>query len=438
MKKINFDITQFILPNYFSIPTGIGRVELAYAQYLLKRHRDDTNFIITHPFSAHVVPHELVEEYVDATVDGWRSVSFHSDSGSIQEISKFLRWTGANWKEVPRHIPTSTTARQLCAVRAVGKSVLSSLNPIKTLSRPMAQSKPNIYLTVSGWRLPMPWVARRLGKSVLTKGIFLLHDIIPITHPGFVRRQSVTKHRQYLERLSACASVVVANSQMTADCFTRYLNSRGLRLPEVVCGPLGVDTFFIAKRERLNCGDKKPPPYFLCLGTIDPRKNQAFLLHIWRRLIETHGAETPKLIFVGKRGWAGKEILHELDHDPIFKDHVIQCGQVGDEVLKDLMAGCQALLFPSHVEGFGLPLAEALASGVPVICSDIDCFREVGGNIPEFVSPLDSTRWLNAIVSYSKENSEERTAQLHRLTRHTVRSWDDHFRVFEQEMSRLL
>ena len=63
--------------------------------------------------------------------------------------------------------------------------------------------------------------------------------------------------------------------------------------------------------------------------------------------------------------------------------------ELSDSALPTLLAGARALLCPAFVEGYGLPIAEALALGVPVICSDIPVFREVGRNVPEFLDPLD-------------------------------------------------
>ena len=92
----------------------------------------------------------------------------------------------------------------------------------------------------------------------------------------------------------------------------------------------------------------------------------------------------------------------------------------------------KALLFPSHVEGFGLPLAEALARGVPAIVSDIPVFREVGGNVPEFVDPLDTLSWAKIILDYAQLASLKRDAQIDRIANHLVFDWDMHFRILFQ------
>jgi glycosyltransferase involved in cell wall biosynthesis len=81
-----------------------------------------------------------------------------------------------------------------------------------------------------------------------------------------------------------------------------------------------------------------------------------------------------------------------------------------------------------------LPLAEALASGVPVICSDIPVFREVGRDVPDYVDPLDLFAWRDAIVDYSEPRSARRAAQMQRLTHWQPPLWPDHFEIVERAL----
>jgi glycosyltransferase involved in cell wall biosynthesis len=81
-----------------------------------------------------------------------------------------------------------------------------------------------------------------------------------------------------------------------------------------------------------------------------------------------------------------------------------------------------------------LPLAEALASGVPVICSDIPVFREVGHDVPDYVDPLDLFSWRDAIVDYSKPHSPRRAAQMQRLAHWQPPLWAAHFEIVERAL----
>jgi glycosyltransferase involved in cell wall biosynthesis len=92
-----------------------------------------------------------------------------------------------------------------------------------------------------------------------------------------------------------------------------------------------------------------------------------------------------------------------------------------------LLRDARALLMPSFAEGYGLPLAETLALGVPALCSDIPALREVGGDVPEFIDPIDGLSWRGAILDYAANISPRRDAQLKRLESWKPTSWETHF-----------
>ncbi|HEV2302469.1 MAG TPA: glycosyltransferase, partial [Stellaceae bacterium] len=82
---------------------------------------------------------------------------------------------------------------------------------------------------------------------------------------------------------------------------------------------------------------------------------------------------------------------------------------------------------PSFAEGFGLPVAEALALGLPVLCSDLAELRETGGEAPDYLDPRDAAGWQAAILDYGKPDSPRRAAQLGRLAHWRAPSWEAHF-----------
>jgi glycosyltransferase involved in cell wall biosynthesis len=95
--------------------------------------------------------------------------------------------------------------------------------------------------------------------------------------------------------------------------------------------------------------------------------------------------------------------------------------------LKKVLGGARALLFPSLAEGYGLPLIEALAAGVPVIASDLPVFREIGQGIPELLPVDDLAAWGSAVSEYTRDPSPRRTEQLHRLESFQAPGWQEHF-----------
>ena len=89
--------------------------------------------------------------------------------------------------------------------------------------------------------------------------------------------------------------------------------------------------------------------------------------------------------------------------------------------------GARALLLPSFAEGYGLPLAEALAQGSPVLCSDIPVFHEIGGGVPDYLDPTDGPAWRAAVLDYAQPQSPGRQAQVQRLGGWSQPTWAQHF-----------
>ncbi|MBO9582500.1 MAG: glycosyltransferase, partial [Sphingobium sp.] len=149
---------------------------------------------------------------------------------------------------------------------------------------------------------------------------------------------------------------VIANSRATADALAGYLAASGEPEPPLSVNPLGVTRF----------EPDTPPiddPYFLCLGTIEPRKNHLLLLHLWRQFADrADGRPVPRLVLVGRRGWENQNTFNLLDRCPQLRPHVLELGRVSDRALAAWLGGASALLMPSFAEGFGLPVAEALAA----------------------------------------------------------------------------
>ena len=135
-------------------------------------------------------------------------------------------------------------------------------------------------------------------------------------------------------------------------------------------------------------------PYVLMVGTGEPRKNVLMAAQIVARLRE-RGRDL-RLVVVGRRGWASdQEVarLRELEKTGT----VVWPGYVTDEQRDGLYAEASALLLPSVYEGFGMPLVEAMAAGVPCCCSSIPVFEEVAGDAALRLDPTQPDRWVEAL-----------------------------------------
>jgi glycosyltransferase involved in cell wall biosynthesis len=130
-------------------------------------------------------------------------------------------------------------------------------------------------------------------------------------------------------------------------------------------------------------------------------------------------------------------VVDLLERCQPLQGHVLEIGRCSDTELSAHLRSARALLFPSLVEGFGLPLIEALSLGTPVIASDLPVFRELSLDIPTYLDPIDGPAWERTILEYAAANSPARRAQLARLADYRPPSWDDHFAVVDDWLLQL-
>ncbi len=289
------------------------------------------------------------------------------------------------------------------------------------------------------WRRPAARVLLNTGHSGLERpdyaariqqhrlrALFFLHDLIPITHPEYSRPGEGKSHERRLHTMLSAGTAIIVNSRSTQRTLETYTSARGLRLPRCEVVPLAPI--------------RLPPPararplevrYFVVLGTIEPRKNHWMLLHLWRQLADQLGPAAPRLVLIGQRGWECEQVTDLLERCASLRGLVIEEPRCSDTKLATWLHHAQALLFPSFVEGYGMPLPEALTAGVPVIASDLPVFRESAGEIPDYLDPLDGAGWKAAVLDYAKPDSQRRQAQLERMIGFQTPTWESHFAVVD-------
>ncbi|MFJ1269604.1 glycosyltransferase family 4 protein [Legionella lytica] len=266
-------------------------------------------------------------------------------------------------------------------------------------------------------------------KRLELEPIFFIHDLIPITHPEYCRLGENEKHSRRMINALTVAKGIIVNSQATQEALLEFSAFVQSKAPLMTVAHLGTE--LLERQSQKDVGRSRQKtintPYFVVLGTIEPRKNHLLLLHIWQKLIHEMGARAPRLIIIGRRGWECEHVTRMLDRCTSFNGVIFEWSRCSDEQLAACLRGSQALLFPSFVEGYGLPLIEALVAGTPVIASALPAFRELAHNIPEYIDPTDTKQWLSVIADYTNSDSALRAAQLKRLADYKAPSWTNHF-----------
>jgi len=374
---------------------------------------------------------------LDVTRLIWRRWKGRLPTGIDRVCLAYLRHFGVHAQAVVQHdrfrrILDRRASRELFALleRSPGtfrwQLLLRALGHLNGLN---CNGKGRLYLNIGHTGLDRPGFRQWVLRSEV-RPIFLVHDLIPITHPGFCRTGEAERHRERMRTVLTTAAGVIGNSQATLDALADFARDESLPNPPGVVAWLGVDPL---------CAPQPTPapdrPTFVILGTIEGRKNHELLLDIWSRLIDRMGDQTPRLVIVGQRGWEASRVFERLDNDRKLLGSVTEIGRCTDEELAGHLASARALLFPSFVEGYGLPLVEALGLGVPVIASDLPVFREIGGDIPLYLDPRDERAWEVAILDYAGRNSAARAAQLERMKGYRAPSWENHFDTVEAWLS---
>jgi glycosyltransferase involved in cell wall biosynthesis len=287
-----------------------------------------------------------------------------------------------------------------------------------------------IYLNVGHTGLDQPalpgWIA-----STGVHAVFLLHDLIPLTHPEFCRADEAPRHARRITHALGAASGIIANSAATGAALEDFARASALSVPPIL------PAWIAASALPAPVLAEGAGPWFVTVGTIEGRKNHALLLQVWQRLARALGEATPRLVIVGQRGWEADAARAMLDRDPLLRRHVSEYPQADDATLAGLVAGARALLMPSFAEGFGLPVIEALRLGTPVIASDLPVFREIAGNIPLFLDPTDGPRWHAAIQAYTGEDPD-RARQIAAMADWRAPDWDGHFAQVEDWLAQII
>ena len=376
---------------------------------------------------------------LDATRLIWRRWKGRLPTGIDRVCLAYLRHFDGRAQAVIQHerfrrVLDRDASRELFALLDRSPSGFRWKLPLRALRHLAATNcagRDRLYLNIGHTGLDKPgfrdWT-RRSG----VRPIFLVHDLIPITHPEFCRAGEAERHSERMRTVLMTAAGVIANSQATLDALADFAREESLPNPPSLVAWLGVDPLPAAQPAA-----PQERPTFVVLGTIEARKNHALLLDIWARLIDRMGDRAPRLVIVGQRGWEAEHVFERLENDRKLRGHVVEIDRCTDQELANHLVAARALLFPSFVEGYGLPLVEALELGVPVIASDLPVFREVGGEIPDYLDARRPDAWESAIVDYARWNSAARTAQLQRIEGYRAPSWEQHFDRVEAWLSSL-
>lgn len=230
-----------------------------------------------------------------------------------------------------------------------------------------------------------------------------IHDLIPVEYPEYTRFTSINRYNSLFKIALKTSDIVFTNSNATLQAIKKFCCVNDIPIPQSYVNYIGIEETFITKAKESN--DKyflDNTNYFVYTSTIEPRKNHILLLNIWRDW-SRRSSDIPKLVLIGKRGWGNYDLFNFLDQSPHIRKYVIELNNLNDNEMIQITKHSLGLLYPSFVEGWGMPIVEAIALNKPVICSDIAAHRESGQNLVNYLSPLDGIGWQKEIEKLYKK-----------------------------------
>jgi glycosyltransferase involved in cell wall biosynthesis len=297
------------------------------------------------------------------------------------ELVKLLRTLG----RVPRYVYR--------IARPVLRDLLGGNGPWRRFERTVKPGDIVVSLGAS-------WIHSRYGKRIAglkqrhgVKFVQMIHDIIPVigmSWVDFVGRQ----FPRWLDGVLPASDLILTVSNYSRSDLQEFAERTGRKLAPVEVLHLG--NGFRDRRpakETLRPVRAFPDRFVMFVSTIERRKNHAFLIGVWQRLVERHGADAvPQLVMIGRPGYMVVDFLE-------FRTKLLACNSVdgkiailsdiSDTELQEAYRRCLFTLFPSLYEGWGSPVAESLGYGKYCIASNCTSLPEVGGEFCDYFDPTD-------------------------------------------------
>jgi glycosyltransferase involved in cell wall biosynthesis len=259
-----------------------------------------------------------------------------------------------------------------------------------------------------------------LAPSRPRRGLVVtVHDTVPWTHPETLTKRGAAWHRKAITRAARRANALVVPTAAVAAELGRYAPGKACVhvvgegvTDELARTPDERQAEAVARRLEL------PPRYLLTVGTLEPRKGLDVLL---AALTEPDAPDLP-LVIVGQPGWGGVDPRTLAVRAGLGQERVRVLGRISDADLAVVLRGATALVAPSLAEGFGLPVLEAMAAGVPVVHSDAPALVEVAGGAGVVVprrDPVSLASGLRAVLDDERRTAELVKAGRRRAARYT-------------------
>lgn len=267
---------------------------------------------------------------------------------------------------------------------------------------------------------------RRLVEAINKNGVNLyqmVHDMLPLITPQYSSHSTDGLTNYATEIYPLCRQLISVSENTKKDVYT-WLHEQGLKVPEIKVVRLGDNFEKSTSHQPDNAFFASYHPYIVCVGTIETRKNHTLLYYVYK-LAKARDIALPPLVVVGRRGWLTENIYDLMTNDPDTKDLFVFLHDASDEELSWIYDHSLFSVYPSHYEGWGLPVAESIAHGVPCIASNTSSIPEIAGDLIPYFSPTSTDECLQAICGLLDDKTLSNAKQ--KISAYRPTSWDETF-----------
>lgn len=303
----------------------------------------------------------------------------------------FSKWLDENWKQF-RYL-----LLLLLIVFLIPISILSIIFVLAKKNEVKISENDIYFIPGSSWwavDLKYPITQFRLAGA---KVVVLLHDLIAVNHQEYCDITTVNSINSEIRNLIKSTDLMISVSKFTENELRVYIREEGIKVfPKMETNYSGfkldlIENNSTIRPELIQHVEKS----YIAIGTVEPRKNYVYLLDAFDLLWESDFEIS--LCIIGKYGWKSDAIIKRIHSHPLFDKHLFWYEDLNDRELLYSYEHAKACVYPSIVEGFGLPLIEALSIKCPVLVSDIPVFHEVGGQYCHYFS-LENPSYLSELV----------------------------------------
>lgn len=425
-KPVCYDVTHLVSRLGIASPSGIDNVDLAYGKHFAAR---DLGPFVHYGWSA---PHVLARERVRGIVAEAQGSHWHSSSEQGPEyLAIHAALTG---KSGDPHTRSASKRHRKARWPDVGRWVHQT--KLRLARDAPSVPKGAVYLNVAQHVFEEHRFFNWLHKRPDVRSVFFIHDLLPLDLPEFFRPGYRERFALRVDTAVTHGRAFIVSSAAVRRRLEEELAARGAPQRPILVAPLPSNLPALDPASLIDPA-LAAVPYFITVGTIEPRKNQLLLLNIWRQLAETAATAQPipKLVLIGGRGWENEQILDVLDRSLLVRPHILEAKGLNPFDLARLMTNARALLMPSFAEGYGLPIVEALSLRTPVVATDAPVFREVSQGQAKFLGPLDGQHWKQAVTDLVGHESQLSKDLREAANRFVPPDWTTYFSRIEDMLT---